>query len=265
MPVINVASSAAKRHFETPLICKAIVKRTRQIVHAHQRSCGVIGLGTIGLQLASSLREMGCKVVGYDRNQQRVEMLNVQEQCESAADVLKRAKVIFGCTGDDCLRVDDLLGIHDETRIFASCSSSDVEFRSILLSDLNWDLMGRNGTPCPTLRSYYAPCKLKIKVLRSAYPINFDNSAESVPSRDIQLTRGLLFVAALQACKMIEGDVSESVDSVMLDPTLQRAVVWAWSQHTGGRLDRIPNVEWFAKESVPFRKTRLSAGGWMDV
>lgn len=70
-------------------------------------------------------------------------------------------------------------------------------------------------------------------VLRSGFPVNFDNSLESVPSHDIQLTRGLIFGAVLQACDLLQQTVTAFPRNVMLDPLIQELVLNTWGEATG--------------------------------
>ncbi len=258
IPVINVASAAAKRHYETPLVCEALIRRVRQHLIAGKVKCpcGVIGLGKVGLQLAKALGDIGHAVFGFDKNSQRLEMLPKSRQCSCASEVVERAQFVFGCVGDDALRMNDVLLMGGGTRVFASCSTGDIEFRSLLLADFRWTPVGESTGPCPTLEAVY-PSNLRLRILRSGYPVNFDNSPESVPARDIQLTRALLLAAVLQACQLLnQRKFEKPPGSLMLDPIMQRRIVESWRRHSGRGTSAVPDVDWF---------TRESRGNWIEL
>jgi S-adenosylhomocysteine hydrolase len=254
VPVVNVASSAAKRHYETPLICDALASRVKRLLGASNdhKSCGVIGLGTIGMQLTKVLRASGKSVYGFDKDAQRTAQLTEEWRCNSAKELVERAEIIFGCAGDDAISQKDVLSLKKATRVFVSCSTGDIEFRGILASDFRWSpsISGvQSDDECPTIETEYPP-NVKLSVLRSGYPVNFDNSPESVPSRDIQLTRGLLLSAVLQATRLLTHRNREvPLELIKLDPIMQRNIVKTWCDHTGRNSSALPEVAWFSDES----------------
>jgi hypothetical protein len=65
--------------------------------------------------------------------------------------------------------------------------------------------------------------------MRGGFPVNFDGSSESVPAADIQMTRGLLLGAILQATALIESGQTNP-ERVMLLPEVQQLVVREWIQ-----------------------------------
>jgi NAD(P)-dependent dehydrogenase (short-subunit alcohol dehydrogenase family) len=250
LPVINVASSAAKRHFEPPLIADAVLRRVLDVLRSVQPApiCGILGLGKIGLALAQGLRDEGYKIVAHDRNPQRLELLRSSKQRLAKDELLARSNFVFGCCGSDSLSKEDLQSITTGRRILASCSSSDVEFRSVLLADVTWQ-QSRKGKPkCRDLCCHFGSRNLHIHVLRSGYPVNFDNTRESVPALKIQLTRGLLLAAILQARKLLLAGATKRCGSVMLDPNLQQIVVQAWREQTQ-QPNRADDVRWYKEES----------------
>jgi len=258
LPVVNVASSAIKRHIEPGLICQAILHRVRSLVELRSQGtrCGVIGLGKVGGTLASELRRNGYTVFGYDIDDGRLESMLPRERCKSIVELVGRSDLIFGCTGRDSVPPADAFdGVRGE-KTFASCSSSDGEFRSLLRQPWLWTPMtGEKGT-CPTLVSSHGAVSLR--VLRSGYPVNFDNSPESVPRDDIQLTRGLLLGAVLQAVELIASNGLAGCNTIMLDPNVQRIVRQSWRSTVSDR-DGF-DMSWYERESrgnpVPCRAFR---------
>ena len=69
LPVVNVAYSAAKQILESPMIAKAVIKKLDQILLRDIKNsiCGVVGLGAIGRAIIQKLLSLGCKVVVYDK------------------------------------------------------------------------------------------------------------------------------------------------------------------------------------------------------
>jgi S-adenosylhomocysteine hydrolase len=251
VPVINVASSAAKRHFEPPLIADAVLRRVTGIVNSFdvRPVCGVLGLGKIGLSVVQSLETENCEVIAHDRNGQRLELLRRRRQRVTKVELLSRARVVFGCCGADTLTKEDVHGVAKGTRILASCSSGDVEFRSVLLADVKWRRSRKGPRASPDLQCAFGFPELRVQVLRSGYPVNFDNTPESVPAMEIQLTRGLLLAAILQARTLLLSGARKRCGSIMLDPRMQHLVVQTWRKHTRRAVGREHDIEWFAIES----------------
>ncbi len=244
LPVINVASTAAKRVYETPMIIAAILRRAKELVINSSGRCGIVGLGKIGLELFRELDRKGFDVHAFDRNEERMEMVPTLSRAKSAQDCVAKAEFVFGCVGGDGLEQCDLTSVSGPCS-FASCSSGDVEFQSLLTGELQWT---RQGRICPDLLA--TNTKSQLKVLRSGFPINFDNSNESVPAKEIQLTRGLLLAAVLQARALMNHPPIKAMNrTMMLLPKYQQAVVRSWAQ-SSGRLDlSIKELDWFESES----------------
>src|SRR5690606_34495242 len=79
---------------------------------------------------------------------------------------------------------------------------------------------------------------LDIQILRGGFPINFDGSSTSVRNEDIQVTRGLLLGAVLQALSVAGRDAPPSM---ALDGELQRFVLEAWFSDQRSQRDRYPS------------------------
>jgi D-isomer specific 2-hydroxyacid dehydrogenase, NAD binding domain len=199
IPIVDVASSAAKTLLEPELIREAVFKRVSSGVIASS-SVGVIGLGNIGFAVASALKKSHRPVYVYDRDIDNVGTEWDQHffRCESISEVFANADVIFGCTGTDFLNSEPWWKELSGDKTLISCSSHDQEFRTLLESVTpnrvadraalfsTATVLGSSGT---------------LSILRGGFPINFDGSAESVPAPDIQLTRGLLMAGTIQAAR----------------------------------------------------------------
>ena len=257
VPVIDVASSSVKSCLEPPLIAKAVVDKTVQILDRSLsgNSCGVLGLGRLGGALVAELKSREARVCGFDSGEPMRSEWGEQFMCTTPEQLLEGSEVVFGCTGTDCLeQIVRTPGprIASGGQVFASCSSSDVEFRS-LCEGAVYKSQGAQtsevdcGFPTIVPRSFPAA-----RILRSGFPVNFDNSPHSVPADRIQVTRGLLFAGVLQAAQMIRGGDLEA-KKWMLAPSLQRMCVNLWgavAAMPSGRVSRdYCDLEWIAKNS----------------
>ncbi len=248
-PVINVASSAAKRYYEPPLVAKAVWHRVKSLcqLHPNNSHLGIVGLGKIGKALFELLYKEGFLIFGYDIDNERLKPLRKLHKCSSVSELIQKSDLIFGCTGNDSIPIDGFF-TSQGIKTFASCSSSDVEFRSLLLDQrIPWKPIQKKEKKCPILEAHYPDRKLIIRILRSGYPVNFDNSPESIPKEEIQLTRGLLFGAIFQALDIITNLYPLESGTIMLSPKIQQIVVKGW--FTQNNKGKIPEIDWFYRES----------------
>jgi hypothetical protein len=141
--------------------------------------------------------------------------------------------LIVGCTGEDALagleQGDSLAG-----KTLASCSSEDIEFQSLLMSNV------------PAV-SHLADREIRVPdgtclVLRGGFPINFDGARESLPSEQIQPTRGLLLSGVLQAIGCLRDEMAPGTE--MLSPELQQLVLRTCRSSIGdGAMSSHPELE----------------------
>jgi S-adenosylhomocysteine hydrolase len=244
MPVIAVASSAAKKVIEPPMICEAAFRRAlRHRGELDGLTMGVIGAGSIGLAILRGLVQSGHAANVFDPYADVLATGQSIRVCMSAEEVLRRSDVLWGCAGVDVLAGLDLQSVAGTAKTLISCSSSDREFQTVLrrlngvalfdgvsrLSDVQFECDG-----------------VRLDVRRGGFPVNFDGSAESVPAEDIQVTRALLFAGVMQACRLDETEAA----TWMLSPTAQRAVATSWFAELSNPVQRCGAqlVEGFASE-----------------
>jgi len=231
-PVVDVASSAAKQWIEPPMVSEAVLARL-QPYRLPDSPVGVVGFGNIGKAMAETLSRIQPTVSVFDENIGSEGKSGTTAFCDSLNELYSKSATIFGCTGRDTLAGKDWWSTLTGKRLLISCSSQDMEFRSILLSlnDGNHELVSQ-----PQLTSEVtiplAPGELRI--LRGGFPVNFDGSTESVPAADIQMTRGLLLGAILQAVSLIGNGHARPLRTMLL-PELQRLVVSEWIQIRASR------------------------------
>jgi S-adenosylhomocysteine hydrolase len=223
IPVIDVAFSAAKKFIEAPMIADAIISRLPASSFTAGTKCGVIGLGNVGRALARRLLESGHMVYATDRNRDCSSSVGDTTWCKDVREVLRMSECIFGCTGEDVMTVKDLTGLTGN-KVLVSCSSEDREFYSLLARLPKSGQIAKNGKARDIA---FNEQRLQVTILNGGYPINFDKSTESVPSTDIQTTRGLLLGGILQSLFGVHRSANVTEQ---LDPALQQFVVQAWFQ-----------------------------------
>ena len=255
-PVIDVASSAAKQWIEPPMISEAILARL-QSYRLPNSPIGVVGFGNIGKAMTQTLSRIQSSLLAFDENIGPQETSGTTVFCDSLDELYSQSATIFGCTGRDTLAGKDWWPQLTGERLLISCSSQDMEFRSILLSlnDGNHDLVSSHQL---TSEVTVPLGQGKLRILRGGFPVNFDGSRESVPAADIQMTRGLLLGAVLQAVSLIGNGHTRPLRTMLL-PELQRLVVSEWIQIRASRrasfepwvLDRFlqDDLSWIADNS----------------
>lgn len=229
-PVVLVASCAAKRYFEPPIISREIeLVLNKQLAHGSEKTYGVLGLGSIGQAVVAMLLKQGRRVRVYDRNPNKMELLQIGRtsvtSCSSCEDFVRRSDVVLGCTGRDALSNLDFsaLGKGSEKHMI-SCSSGDVEFLSVLK---------RSRQQAKTHNTdQFADSPVTIEgnrfiIQNGGCPINFNRVREASPPSEIQLTRALLFGGILQAIIGAEHKKS-SHGSQKLSPSFQQFVIAKW-------------------------------------
>lgn len=236
IPVVLVCRSAAKLFFESQIIARGVVRKLESMDLLNNRTVGLVGLGALGSAIAFNLITRGVTVLGND--------IRPLPQCfKSIAvdqnELLSRSDVILGCTGVDFLSESDLSKLFGE-KFFISCSSTDVEFRSLI-------------NKLPKLKSFGTITgsvgRLRCIIPNGGYPINFDRANEWELFDEIILTRHLMLEGILQAITLI----GTQPRGVMLDPKKQLDIVLEWLEHVPYRhLIRIPDeltVDFFINHS----------------
>jgi NAD(P)-dependent dehydrogenase (short-subunit alcohol dehydrogenase family) len=226
-PVVEVATSAAKRLIEPPIVSAAVLSRLRTILKTTvPLRIGVIGLGSIGSAVALDFARRGHTVFVYDRRI-RDARFEVPETvaCHTLDDVFDNASYILGCTGED-IGTGSWLNRVAGSKVLISCSSGDVEFRSLLLRAEERRDKTVRLEPFRDISMKHG--RLDLTILRGGFPVNFDGAPDSAPPEDIELTRSLLVGAALQAAWPRPGSTACSRFGEMLDVALQRFVVTRW-------------------------------------
>ena len=249
IPVVNVAQAAAKTILESPLICEAIIRRSSPYLEGRQR-VGIVGIGNIGAALLRQLHRNGHSVTWFDKAADPgINAVPHEFRSPDVGTLLKRCDVVFGCTGSDALG-SDWIGTLDHDLTLISCSSEDLEFRP-LITLLRKRFRAKGEGHAVDIQA--STGQATITIARGGFPINFDGSPESVPTADIQLTRGLLLGGVIQA---LGSDRRPGIS--MLAPSIQQHVVESWLRHRPERqsdykaeiISCFQNNDWIAQHSL---------------
>lgn len=234
-PLIDVANCAAKRYFESPLIAKAVVNKLFNVLPSPQANLhyGVVGLGAIGQAIVERLLSMGQRLVIFDINSELMKKFEHDSRvvcAKDSRDLIAVCDYIFGCSGRDISESSlEQFRLSAKDKTLVSCSSEDKEFLSLLhLIEKQKPLI---FDPLDTIE-YHSELGATIRLLRGGFPANFDNSGESVPANEIQLTRALVVGAVLQAAKLFNNKSAFLEPSIhALNQEIQEFIVSEWFQH----------------------------------
>lgn len=253
-PIIEVAGSAAKHFIESPMIADAVVKKLDHILPITKKrfSCGVAGLGPIGRAVAKKLLSLGHQVMTYDNRSERNKPLKGIRRASNLETIFHETNYIFGCSGKDITENLDISSITKD-KVFISCSSQDNEFQS-LLKKIQQHSSGDYNVHNNVYFSFNNGNT--INVFRGGFPVNFDNSGESVEALDIQLTRGLLLGGIIQALLSFS-DINSQQECMQhaLHPDIQAFVVSHWMPYGSTHLfnakllHHFQNRQWIKEHS----------------
>ncbi len=224
IPILKPALSAVKKILESPKIVSKVVKTVLQKIsklpYSQYKVYGVVGLGNIGAALSRELVNNGYEVIAFDTESEKCKSLKDKSSVELAStldELIHNSEVIIGTTGKD-ISVDFNFKEHLCHDIFLiSASSEDKEFKSLLKSvDSNKPL--QNDIKLKTDNGN------TITILSGGFPVNFDQASESVPIKDICITRALMLGSIFQACFLLRylnlDDVTSNL-SLATDASLQ--------------------------------------------
>jgi S-adenosylhomocysteine hydrolase len=256
MSTIEVAGSAAKKTLESPAVTASIMRYVLpQLTYpTWGGAVGVVGLGTVGQDLAIRLASLGHEVNVYDKSSRPRDWMLRLRWCDSLMELFKASNVVLGCTGEDLLAHADWLHKLQGNRILASCSSEDIEFRSVLRR-----IRDSSAALNPLSAREVCLPNGSLTILRGGFPANFTGTPNSGPPDLIQVTRALLLAGVVQAAAASRSSV-EMPRRIMLDPSAQALVSHEFLTARRGRLFRTQmqqghalDVAWLAANSTGIR------------
>src|SRR3990167_11211256 len=258
-PLICVANCAAKKFLESPLIAEAIIRKLDNLIPTKntQLTYAIVGYGSIGQALLNRLSSLGNRVLVHDRNSDQLKFLENSNKilvAHKLSSLIRRADYIFGCSGQDITSNIKLFRLTKKNKTLISCSSEDKEFLTLIKYIQKYE----NKTNIDPLKTIHYQTKTggTMNIIRGGFPVNFDNSGESVPANDIQLTRALVLGGILQAIDFFKKPhLLHNMGLYLLDPKIQKFIVseWVKSQpfnHVSKyEISRFKYLSWIKKNS----------------
>lgn len=206
-PVGSIARSETKEH-EDFFVGKSIVAAADTILREDpaqgtflevESLVGVIGYGKIGRSIAAHLKAKGMKTLVCEINEERARAARrAGFRVVKKEEILKDCRIIFGATGQRCLRDDDWEKLQDNV-FFASCTSHDDEIDKASLSAQaikhGWN---------KRIEQFTLPSGNKINLLYGANAVNF--AQRGVIGPRLNAVHASL---VLHACRMAVGQIAE--------------------------------------------------------
>lgn len=254
IPVISVASSAAKTFIEPPIVSEAVrIKLGKIISELNPKTIGIVGFGHIGKAVAFNFMNE-YKVNVFDINEKLKKTNSKQISISSTLDRLfLNSDIIIGATGQDISNLK-WFELANGNKTLISVSSGDIEFNQIIQFG-NQYLTEQIYSPLQDL-NFVTKNGYKLQILRGGMVANFTGSADSSPANIIQITRGLLMGSVIQAVEKIQSTCIQS-GAVVLNPIIQNKVVKSWflinpdrkNDYDEELLENFANIEWIRNNS----------------
>jgi S-adenosylhomocysteine hydrolase len=205
LPIVNVAGSALKDILETPLIAEATKAKSFKELEPYlegKNSISVIGFGKVGKAIAKMFANAGHQVFVYDPGLKDY-YLPIHDKIRVVSNIgqaCAAANIIIGCTGVDISAGDALQSfLTGNDKVLLSCSSRDVEFKTLLETVQAAQPLQEDVSPHETITYNVSSSGPVLKILSGGFPINFDGSPDSVNREHIQGTRAALLGASIYA------------------------------------------------------------------
>ncbi|MHA7840811.1 MAG: NAD(P)-binding domain-containing protein [Gammaproteobacteria bacterium] len=213
-PRIHVGGSYVKNCVEyshvADVALKHIIRHAEQHVNPDdiiKQTVGIFGYGSLGKELVRSLSEKGFSVNVYDTDKSKLAELiktplpNVDITDHPSA-LVSSNDIIIGATGQDVSALEGVMAAFTTSKtpkLVYSTGSGAYEFAT-LLTQAQLQLNRQYKTPDPLTDVVYKNKNtVNIIVARSGCPMNFQNTAHSVPPEYIWPTRAALLGAVLTA------------------------------------------------------------------
>jgi len=238
VPVINVARSEAKTLYESPLIADSMVqefleslKNWKEVFKLKNNNVLLLGYGYIGERVCKRLQKYGFNITIYDQANDKL----IQAENDGFKTINDRVKeypnvgLIIGCSGAPSIPLDEFSQIKPGT-LLVNMASTDLEFsawnfrkvssivyKTILPDDAE---VMKDKVSLPWRSLYKITHEHTLFYLANGgFPIDFSGNIDPIDPNKIQLTRALLFGAAIQAIR------TKSNRLVNLDSTIQADIV----------------------------------------
>jgi S-adenosylhomocysteine hydrolase len=228
-PVVNVARSAAKKRYESPMIGESVVASIdgslgQLGISINPKEATILGYGAVGQNVAQSLRRRGYAVHVYDPDPHKMEQAKKDGMIAGTREeVLAHGYLTVGATGRGCLTVEEY-ALLPKKAVLANAASGRHELG--LDAAYEVDAQVKTGDPHETFtsdglrRTLVRGTETVIgdaaaideqfhRVLRDDNDPEVErialnngfvvNMQEDIPPEYIQLTRALILAGTLQA------------------------------------------------------------------
>ena len=204
-PVVDVASSYAKRNVESVIIAESMTDEFLRFLHKwndyyrpQNNHILLIGYGAIGRRVYKRLSSL-YHITVYDIDEQ-VCVQAQEENVNITYDITtEHYGIIIGCTGLS-INLEQLLQ-HSGT-LFINMSSSDLEFGLWRFRGYKEHMRIRLNAPLIERRLhefyYIKKGNKEFYIANGGFPIDFTGSIDPIIPSKIQITRALVFAAAIQ-------------------------------------------------------------------
>ncbi|PKP54501.1 MAG: hypothetical protein CVT90_00965 [Candidatus Altiarchaeales archaeon HGW-Altiarchaeales-3] len=220
-PVLTIAFSELKKELESPEIGNAVVRNIQMLLSKRGdfiRGKKVIlaGYGTIGRQIAESLRNDGCVVGVSDPDPKKLIAARFKGfNTDSMLNLVKNGDIIVGASGRRSIGIKEILSAKNNA-ILVNASSKRVEIDVEVIENLKETKNKIDGVGT----EYELINRNRLLLLADGYPVNFYNS-ESVPDKIIDVILTELFLCATELIKReFSKTIHKSLQSIINEDEL---------------------------------------------
>ena len=244
-PVIDVAQSWAKLRYEAPMIGRsvgmAVVDKLAKLAGSGVDTGQVVvllGYGVVGQATARYLKGLGYRVEAWDPRADALAtaLKDGVKPLASRTEALSRGRILVAATGETSLTAADARHLPNEAVLFNAGSPGEISATLHGLAEfegLHMDFDHRIRTRFAGVdidlgdvldgsrrdRVLTGPGGKQFLLANEGLVVNFTGEADPIPARYIQLTRGLLYLGALQAARTTQAGIHA------LDPGGQHKLV----------------------------------------
>ncbi len=217
LSAVSIAKCKTKKELEGPFIGAAVSRAMKRSIgeerifrarHIAVIGCGVVGEATVK-EIARICPEGKIDVIDVDASV-RAKASLLSNNCEGLPQLCddREYDIVFGCTGYNSFHLDQRKLLADKA-VLASGSSAAIEFNRagfIELADQYEDdqieIINRTKTNAEGIHAEIFLRQEQGKTfsfLNAGFPVNFDGRIECLPTKIIQATHGLLYMAGIQS------------------------------------------------------------------
>lgn len=216
LSVVSIAKCKTKKNFEAPFIGAAVSRALQQSIGeeriSNAKHIAVIGFGVVGKKTVEEIYrfypDANIDIVDIDTDA-RAKASEAGENCEGIPQLRddREYDIVLGCTGYNSFHLDQRKLLANKA-VLASGSSAAIEFNRAgfieLADQYDYDEIEIVNRTKTISEGIHAEIIMREKektfsFLNAGFPVNFDGKLECLPTKMIQATHGLLFMAGIQS------------------------------------------------------------------